>query len=187
VSVFTARSVLAGAVLVTLAASIAAADDGARLDAAHRYRLVVTLPQATLIAGAPNLTMFCLSPAREDVMNVCLGRYQGHDLAGGDLYTRSFTLPSKEEPRCTCRTPVVLLRTSPRCWPMSLLDPDPRLTDATLNGFVTIVEGVDAVGASAETCVEVSSDPIPVRIVLDHGDERPPQPTGETSNVSSSR
>jgi hypothetical protein len=187
VSAVTGRSILLGALLIALAANVAAADDGARPDDAHRFRLVVTLPRPQWIAGEPNVTMFCLSSVAEEEMDVCLGRFQGHDLAGGGLFTRSFTLPPKEEPRCACRNPVVLLRESPRCWPMSLLAPDPLMTDATLSGFVTIVEDVREVGSSAETCVEVSSEPISVRFVLDHENSQPPRSTGESTNVSSRR
>ena len=135
-----------------------------RHDDDHRYRLEITLARQSAVVGESLSTTFCLSPARDEKLEVCVGRFQGHWFFGGDRATSTFQLMPGDEFICTCERPVVLLPDQPLCWPMYVSVQDVGSENAQVGGFVTLLEGVREVGGTAESCVDARSDTVPLTV-----------------------
>jgi len=135
-----------------------------REDGDHRYLLEVTVAQPAAVTGTTLGTKFCISPAKEETLEVCLGRFQGHWFHGGDVRKSTFTLYPEDDARCRCDRPVVLRRGEPVCWSMSapLRDDDTGITE--IGGFVTVLEDVHEVGRTADSCINVRSAMVPITI-----------------------
>ena len=135
-----------------------------RKDDDHRYRLEITVATETAVVDDTIPTFFCLSPTREDKLEVCLGQFQGHWLFGGDRSVSTFELKSDGDDLCTCERPVVLLRDQPLCWSMTVSVADVGVTNALVGGFVTVLEDVHEVGRTAASCVNADSNRVPLTI-----------------------
>jgi len=133
-------------------------------DADHRYRLVITVAQEAAAIGDDIPTTFCLSSARAEKIEVCLGKFQGHWFFGGDRSASTFQLKTDNDVLCRCERPVVLLREQSLCWPMTVSVADVGVANAQLDGAVTVLEDVHEVGRTADSCVNANSNRVPLTI-----------------------
>jgi hypothetical protein len=135
-----------------------------REDGDHRYLLEVTVAQPTTVAGTTLGASFCLSPAKEERLEVCLGQLQGHWFRSGNTLKSTFTLYPGDDEMCRCDRPVVLRRGEPACWAMNapLRDDDTGITE--VGGFVTVLEDVQEIGRAADSCINIRSVMVPITI-----------------------
>jgi len=133
-------------------------------DGDHRYLLDVTVAQPTAVAGAVLGVSFCISPAKEEKLEVCLGRFQGHWLHDGDRWVSTFTLHEEDDAMCRCERPVVLTRGEPVCWSMDASLRDADAGSMEIGGFVTVLEDVHEIGRTADSCIDVHSVMVPITI-----------------------
>ncbi len=136
-----------------------------RKDEAHRYRLDLNVAQKSVVGGKDLMTTFCLSPAREDKVEICLGS-QGHSFAAEDGRFFVSTIKQLDVPYapCRCERLVVLRAEQPLCWPMMASVPNIRVENGDVAGYVTILEDVHEIGGTAESCVRVDSNRVPLTI-----------------------
>lgn len=134
-------------------------------DEAHRYRLDLTAAQKSVIGGKDLMTTFCLSPARENKVEICLGS-QGHSFLAEDGRFFVSTINQLDTPYapCRCERLVVLRAEQPLCWPMNVSVPNVRVENGDVAGYVTIFEDVHEIGGTAESCVNVDSNRVPLTI-----------------------
>jgi len=153
-----------GLVLHASPGVLAGAQGQTREDGDHRYLLEVAVAQPAAFTGPTLDTKFCISPANEETLQVCLGRFQGHWFHGGNAWRSTFTLYPEDDARCRCDRPVVLRRGEPVCWSMNAprRDDDTGITE--IGGFVTVLEDVHEVGRIADSCINVRSVMVPITI-----------------------
>ena len=145
-------------------------------DEVHRYRLELTVAQKSVVGGKDLMTTFCLSPARENKVEICLGT-QGHSFLvedGRDFVFATFNEVNNPYAACRCERPVVLVAEQPFCWPMNVSVPKVRVENGDVAGFVTILEDVHEIGGTAESCVHVDSNHVPLTITGTKVDTRQP-------------
>jgi hypothetical protein len=148
-----------------------------RRDDDHRYRLEITLARESAVVGDDVPTMFCLSPALDDAIEVCLGQHQGHWFFGGEWSVSTFRLQPDSDSLCTCERPVVLRRDQPLCWPMGVVVPNFGVSNVRVGGFVTVLEDVHEIGRAADSCVSADSNEVPFTIKTEKDDTaEPPSP-----------
>jgi len=154
-----------------------------RKDGDHRYLLEVTVAQPTAVTGTTLGTSFCISPAQEETLEVCLGRFQGHWFHMGDVWRSTFILHPEDDARCRCDRPVVLMRGEPVCWSMdaALRDADPGITE--IGGFVTVLEDVHEIGSTADSCINVRSVMVPLTVEPDGTPDEAPVERGTATHT----
>jgi len=135
-----------------------------REDGDHRYLLEVTVAQPTAVTGTILGTRFCISPAEEERLEVCLGRHQGHWFHRGVAWKSTFTLDPGDDAMCRCERPVVLTRGEPACWSMDTSLRDASAGSTEIGGFVTVLEDVQEIGRTADSCISVRSVMVPITI-----------------------
>ncbi len=138
-----------------------------REDGDHRYLLEVTVAQPTAVTGATLGTRFCISPAKEARLEVCLGRFQGHWFHFGDTWKSTFFLYPEDDARCRCERRVVLTRGEPVCWSMDAPLRDADAGSMEIGGFVTVLEDVYEIGRTADSCINVRSVMVPLTVEPD--------------------
>jgi len=148
-----------------------------REDDEHRFLLEVTVDQPAAAVGSGLDTSFCLSPTREQRIEVCLGRFQGHWIHDGEKWTSTFTLQEKDDAMCRCERPVVLSRGESVCWPLRALLQSADAGRVEIGGFVTVLEDIHEHGITAESCIDVRSAMVPLTIEPERThDETPERP-----------
>ena len=152
-------------------------------DGDHRYLLEVTVAQPTAVAGAAIGTSFCISPAKEEELEVCLGRLQGHWFHDGDKWVSTFTLREEDDAPCRCKRPVVLTRGEPVCWPMDALLRGVHAGSLEIGGFVTVLEDVREVGRTSDSCINVRSVMVPITIEFEKTHDDPPVERGMATHT----
>lgn len=162
-------------------------------DEDHRYRLEITLAQKSAVGGEDMPTVFCLSPTSENKVEVCLGEQHGHSffVGNGSIFVygpiRLGDLDNHGNlgnPTCRCERPVVLRAEQPLCWSISVLVPNFPLPNGTVAGFVNILEDVHEIGGTAESCVNVDSNRVPLTIKVKKDDTSQP-PKGSSPRLRS--
>src|SRR5260221_12787721 len=133
-----------------------------RHDDDHRYRLEITLARQSAVVGESLSTTFCRSPARDEKLEVCVGRFQGHWFFGGDRATSTFQLMPGGEFICTCERPVALLPDQPLCWPMDVSVHGVGSEQAEVGVVVTLRYGVRGGSASQVAWRHASSRTRPI-------------------------
>jgi hypothetical protein len=143
-------------------------------DDAHRFHVELTVAQQSVVVGDVVPTIFCLSPAVEDVVEVCLGAHRGHWFFAGDHSTSVFTLRPDGDSMCRCERPVVLRADRPLCWSMDANVSEISVGSSKIGGFVTVLEGVHEIGGTADSCTIVNSQHVPLTVRPKSDDTKPP-------------
>jgi len=132
-------------------------------DEAHRYRLELTVAQKSVVSGKDLMTTFCLSPTRENKVEICLGS-QGHSFLAEDgrVFVSTINQVNTSYARCGCERLVVLRAEQPLCWPMNVSVPKVHVANGDVAGYVTILEDVHEIGGTSESCVNVDSNRVPL-------------------------
>lgn len=151
---------LAGLVLIGASRTAEADDAPYARDTEGRYRLEVRVPGTVTQVGASLHVTFCLSTAKGETIQACMGVEPVHSTwQGRNRDTTVLLVPGDDDARrCTCVRIVTLTPDSPQCWRSYLTVPAIAWGSLDLGGFALILEEAGENGASPPRCVRVDSD-----------------------------
>lgn len=182
---------LAGLALIGASRSAGAEDAPYVRDTDGRYRLEVRVPGTVTQVGASLSVTFCLSTAKDETLEACMGIEPVHSTwRGRNRDTTVLLIPGEDDARaCTCARIVTLRQDSPECWRSFLTVPAIAWGTLDLGGFALILEEGGENGASPPRCVRVDSDLVRLSIEPAPPEEEPDRQLrwGRPTEASSTR